>query len=363
MLRVTGLEKRYAGSKALAVRGVSFEVAQGEFFTLLGPSGCGKTTTLRSVAGLEVPDSGEILLDGRPVFSAARRLAVPVNRRDIAMVFQSYAIWPHMTVAGNVGFPLEAKRVRGAEARRQVDRALDMVGLSAFADRPASLLSGGQQQRVALARAVVKEAKLLLLDEPLSNLDSKLREQMRAELRELQQRIGTTAIYVTHDQEEAMSLSDRVALMQDGRVVELGTPQQLYLRPRSQFTARFLGLAELVPCRILDRQGDEARLDTPFGPLVSRALPDAPDGALSLLLRPEHIEIADTALPGHGNVFRGTVRRAGFSGRHVDYQVQVGDRTIHVQASSAALRPVGSEVVLHIAPERCVVMQDRKGDT
>jgi iron(III) transport system ATP-binding protein len=356
MLHVEGLEKRYDRKRrdAFAVRDVALEVAEGEFFTLLGPSGCGKTTTLRSVAGLEMPDAGEIRIAGTTVFSAARRIALPIARRDIAMVFQSYAIWPHMTVAENVRFPLDALGVNGAEAGRRVARALEMVGLAAFRDRPAPLLSGGQQQRVALARAVVKEARLLLLDEPLSNLDARLREQMRVELRDLQRRIGTTAIYVTHDQEEAMALSDRVAVMRDGRVVECAPPRELYLRPRSVFAARFVGQADLLPCTVAGHKNGLLWLETPLGRLASTGAAPAP-GPLSLLIRPEHVELAaDEAGP---NLLRGTIRRVVFSGRLVEYLVETeGGASLRVQGTSATLRGEGEAVRLRLPPERCVVV-------
>jgi iron(III) transport system ATP-binding protein len=356
MLDVTGLEKRYDRRRvdAFAVRDVSLQVAEGEFFTLLGPSGCGKTTTLRSVAGLEMPDAGEIRIAGTMVFSAARRIALPVAKRDIAMVFQSYAIWPHMTVAENVRFPLDALGVTGAASARRVERALEMVGLGAFRDRPAPLLSGGQQQRVALARAVVKEARLLLLDEPLSNLDARLREQMRVELRDLQRRIGTTAIYVTHDQEEAMALSDRVAVMRDGCVVECAPPQDLYLRPRSVFAARFVGQADLLPCRVVGRGDGLTWLDTPLGRLASAG--EAPMAeTLSLLIRPEHVEIggADPL-----NRLEGVVRRVVFSGRLVEYLVETAHGArLRVQGTSATLRGDGEAISLRLPPERCVVVQ------
>jgi iron(III) transport system ATP-binding protein len=359
MLDIAGLEKRYDRRRAdaFAVRDVALRVGEGEFFTLLGPSGCGKTTTLRSVAGLEMPDAGEIAIAGRPVFSAARRIAVPVARRDIAMVFQSYAIWPHMTVAENVRFPLEAMRTPAAEAERRVARALEMVGLAAFRDRPAPMLSGGQQQRVALARAVVKQAKLLLLDEPLSNLDARLREQMRVELRDLQRRVGTTAVYVTHDQEEAMALSDRVAVMRDGRVMELAPPRDLYLRPRTVFAARFVGQADLLPCTLAGRDGVSTLLETPLGRIVSLAAPETPRPPLALLIRPEHVAFAEPGAVG-SNLLAGRIRRVVFSGRLVEYLVETAPGTaLRVQGTSAALRNEGEEVRLHLPPERCVVVE------
>jgi iron(III) transport system ATP-binding protein len=360
MLKVEKLLKRYdrANVDAFAVRDVSFDVAQGEFFTLLGPSGCGKTTTLRSVAGLEMPDEGEIEIAGKLVYSSRRGLAIPVAKRDIAMVFQSYAIWPHMSVGENVAFPLEAMGVRSADVKTRVERALEMVGLGEFRDRPAPMLSGGQQQRVALARAIVKEARILLLDEPLSNLDAKLRDQMRLELRDLQRRIGTTAIYVTHDQDEAMSLSDRVAVMSNGRIVELASPLELYLRPQSHFAARFVGQADLLDCRLIRRDGDAAEIETPLGMLRSETLPTDSSGPLSLLVRPEHIEVHAGTQSGP-NMVSGVIERLVFSGRIVEYFTRIGEHLVRVQGTSRAMFDAGSAVTLHLPPDRCVVVRGR----
>jgi len=372
MLEVIQLRKRYDrnDAQAFAVREVSFSVQSGEFFTLLGPSGCGKTTTLRSIAGLEMPDEGEIRIAGETVFSSAGGVAVPVNRRDIAMVFQSYAIWPHMTVGENVSFPLEALGVPSAEAARRVARALEMVGLAAFRDRPAPMLSGGQQQRVALARAFVKEARVLLLDEPLSNLDAKLREQMRVELRDLQRRVGTTTIYVTHDQEEAMSLSDRVAVMNDGRVVEVAAPRALYLRPRTRFAAQFVGQADLLDCTVVEMRDESCVVDTPLGRLRASASTPAGmgatasgegatqasgAGAASLLIRPEHIELHANAQSAPNEV-RGVIERVLFSGRIVEYVVKAGDQRVRVQGTSRAMFETGQSVVMELPPEHCVVV-------
>jgi iron(III) transport system ATP-binding protein len=358
MLRVAGLSKLYGhGMTAIAgITDVGFDVAPGEFFTLLGPSGCGKTTTLRSIAGLEQPSAGEIAINGKLVFSSARGILVPTARRDIAMVFQSYAVWPHMTIGENVAFPLEAQRMPAAEIRRRVEDALAMVGLAGLAARPAPLLSGGQQQRVALARAIVKGAPVLLLDEPLSNLDAKLREQMRRELRDLQRRLGTTAIYVTHDQEEALSMSDRIAVMQGGAIVELDTPTNLYFSPRTAFTARFIGQTDLWPSRILARSAGALLVVAPFGQLRSRSFPATLGETISLVVRPEHIEIADAAPPGASNVFAGTISQVAFSGRLVEYVVRVGETSVRVQSTSGRLWPVGAAVHLHLPPERCVVV-------
>jgi iron(III) transport system ATP-binding protein len=227
---------------------VSFDVAKGDFFTLLGPSGCGKSTTLQCIAGLETPDEGEIEMDGEVVLCTRRKLLVPANRRNIGMIFQSYAIWPHLSVFDNVAFPLVhgQQRVRGTDVKRRVMQALEMVQLADYAERPSPHLSGGQQQRVALARALVHEPRLLLLDEPLSNLDAKLRDAMRVELRLLVKSLGITTVFVTHDQLEAMSMSDQIALMRAGKVVQLGAPRDVYLRPNSAFAADFMGRSNMI---------------------------------------------------------------------------------------------------------------------
>ena len=357
MLAIADLAVEYRADTGpvRAVDGVSVEVAKGEFFTLLGPSGCGKTTTLRSVAGFETPCAGRIAIAGRTVFSARERIAVPVHRRDIAMVFQSYAIWPHMSVAENVAFPLGSAGIRGRAARERVARALDMVGLAAFIDRPATQLSGGQQQRVALARAIAKDAALLLLDEPLSNLDAQLREQMRGELAALRARLGATTLYVTHDQEEALSLSDRVALMRAGRVVECGTPQELYYRPRRLFTAQFIGRAEIVPCTVARREGGAALLETPLGAIVSKCGASDASGRASLMIRPEHLSIvpADARV---ANTLPGTVASAVFLGRLFEYEIALGGRRLKLQTLSTQPHAPGARVALHAPPERCVLI-------
>src|SRR6187551_3426607 len=229
-----------------AVRGVSFTVLHGEQLTLLGPSGCGKTTTLRAIAGLEKPVAGEIRIDGAPIYSAARDIHVPAEKRGLSMVFQSYAIWPHMTVFDNVAYGLRVRREEAAAIRDKVMRALALVQMQAFADRRASQLSGGQQQRVALARAFVFQPSVLLFDEPLSNLDAKLRADMRIELRELQHRLGVTSVYVTHDLEEALAMSDIIIVMRGGHIEQSGSPGDIYNRPRTRFVADFIGSANLI---------------------------------------------------------------------------------------------------------------------
>jgi iron(III) transport system ATP-binding protein len=268
---IRGLTKRYGDTTV--VDHLHLDIADGEFLTLLGPSGCGKTTTLRCVAGLERPDAGEIGIGGRTVVSATPRRFVPPERRDAGMVFQSYALWPHMTVRGNVAYPLRMRRRPRAEIPRRVHEALDMVGLDHLADRSVSVLSGGQQQRVALARALVARPSLLLFDEPLSNLDAKLRGSMRTELHELHRRVGTTSIYVTHDQVEALTLSDRIAVMHDGRIHQVGTPEQIYARPADRFVADFVGFENFLPATVVNATGDTVVVQVDGFPsaLVARA--------------------------------------------------------------------------------------------
>src|SRR3954454_14400582 len=254
MIRIRDLSMSYAtaGAAAPAVRGISLEIADGAFYTLLGPSGCGKTTTLRCVAGLERPDAGEIAIGNETVFSSERGIWVAPHERNLGMVFQSYAIWPHMSVLENVAFPLQYKKPRPSrrEARDRVMAALRLGRLEGFEDRPAPYLSGGQQQRLALARALVAEPRVLLLDEPLSNLDAKLREDTRIELRELVKRLGITTVYVTHDQLEALTMSDVVAVMNEGRIVQEDSPIEIYRSPKERFVANFIGLTNFLAGRV-----------------------------------------------------------------------------------------------------------------
>lgn len=365
MLKVSGLMMGYeqGHSSGLAVDDVSFEVQPGEFFTLLGPSGCGKSTTLRCVAGLEQPTAGRVEIGSQVVYDSAARVNLPAHVRDYSMVFQSYAVWPHLTVFENVAFPLRVQRRSKADIREQVTQALSLVGLEETSDRSATLLSGGQQQRVALARAIVKNAKLLLLDEPLSNLDAELRLEMRRELRTLQQQLGMTTIYVTHDQDEALNLSDRIALMRRGKVVELGKPQDLYLRPSDPFTARFIGQVDLVRCRVVSRRGEQVTLQSPFSaPIIAKAV-DArvsEGDDVELLIRPEHIEIqrSDSG-PGAAtgeNRLHGRVVETQFSGKLQECGVSVEGHVVRVQTLSREMFNVGDVVGLHFPVDRCIAV-------
>ena len=361
VLSVRGLQKCFPGNAAAAVAGLDLDIAAGEFFTLLGPSGCGKTTTLRMIAGLERPDAGVITLAGTPLCDAAAGRFLPPHRRDIAMVFQSYAIWPHMTVLENVLFPLESdSRFAPGERKRRGLLALEQVGLANLSARSSTLLSGGQQQRVALARAIVREAKLILLDEPLSNLDAALREQMRGELKDLQRRVGTTAIYVTHDQEEALQLSDRIALMCDGELADLGSPADLYLRPRTAFSANFVGRTKCYGCRVLGHEGNGAVVETELGPVRVAEHKQGSAVSFELMIRPEHIDIQsadeDGQVAGTANRFVGQVETVRFAGRTVSYAVRVGGAALEVLATSAHIFAAGDRVSVHLPPDRCVLL-------
>lgn len=359
LLSVQSLVKTYEGQDKPVVEDVNFTIQPGEFFTLLGPSGCGKTTTLRMIAGLERPDKGRIALDNDILSDSSDRRFTPPHRRNIAMVFQSYAIWPHMTVLQNVLFPLETLKLPQAERERRARAALERVGLESFATRSATMLSGGQQQRVALARAIVREAKLILLDEPLSNLDAALREQMRIELRHLQRQIGTTAVYVTHDQEEAMALSDRVAVMKGGRIADIGTPERLFSRPADAFVARFLGSTQEFRAQVSSHERNSTLLQTELGPIAAERN-DLPAGiACRLFIRPEHIECS---APGGGAgedeiLLRGRVREARFFGRMISYRIAVGAETVEALATSARSYEPGQDVDLRIPRRHLMVFR------
>jgi iron(III) transport system ATP-binding protein len=365
MLNVHELTKIYANrfdAQAGGIRDVSFTLPAGTFFTLLGPSGCGKTTTLRCVAGLERPDAGTVAVGERLLLDAASGVSVPMNHRGIGMVFQSYAIWPHMTVFENVAFPLRvAKRRRLAreEIRRAVEEALATVGLAGYGERPATRLSGGQQQRVALARAIVHRPQLLLLDEPLSNLDASLREEMRIELRRLQQQIGVTTIYVTHDQTEALSMSDLVAVMDRGRIVQLDAPREVYFRPANAFVAGFIGAANLLPglSAAAVAPGGIGTLVLDGGARMACMFPAgaAPGQAAHASLRPESITIAPNS-PAGANTLGGEVTGASFLGAGVRYDVRVGTLLLRVMAPADTAFTPGTPVQLAFAPNAAIAV-------
>jgi len=363
VLEVTGLHKGFetADGRVTAVDDVTFTVAAGQAFTLLGPSGCGKTTALRCIAGLERPGAGVIALDGAELFNAGTGTSVPPDRRGIGMVFQSYAIWPHMNVFDNVGFPLRIGRRPRAEIRDRVGWALDMVQLGGFAERDSTQLSGGQQQRLAVARALVQEPRLLLLDEPLSNLDAKLREEMREELKRLQSALDLTMLYVTHDQSEAIVLSDRIAVMNKGRILQEGPPREVYARPRSPFVAGFVGSSNLLEGVVADRLGEgRFRIETECGP-VSATSDEAlgRDEGVLVSLRPELIHL--TASPPAGGadatVWEVTVEGSTFFGDSTYYDVTCGGRSLRVRAGPQAGFDPGNRAFAAIATDDCVCVR------
>jgi iron(III) transport system ATP-binding protein len=347
-IRIESVSKSFG--QTVALDSVSLDVEPGEIFFLLGPSGCGKTTLLRVVAGLETADRGRVFLGERDVTH------VPARSREAVMVFQSYALWPHMSVERNVSFGLEVRSVPGAERKAAVRRALEQVRLGALAARKPGQLSGGQQQRVALARALVVRPRVLLLDEPLSNLDAALRSEMRGEIRRLCNEAGLTALYVTHDQHEAMAVADRIALLDAGRIAQVGTPRQIYTRPASRFAAEFMGVTNIIEARVAALE--PAALETPLGTLGAARLPGglAPGDAVLLSVRPE----AWRRGPGtHG--LRGSVTTAAFLGDHAEYGVQVqGGITLRVteQGSGADVPARGDAVELHVDPSDVVVIPD-----
>ncbi|MBL8688057.1 MAG: ABC transporter ATP-binding protein [Rhodospirillaceae bacterium] len=365
-LDVTGLSKVFRNTGdgiAGGIREANFSLAPGTFFTLLGPSGCGKTTTLRCVAGLEQPDSGAVRLGQETFFDAARGINVPLNLRNIGMVFQSYAIWPHMTVFENVAFPLRVAKGESyekAEVERLVGEALETVNLAGFQSRSATRLSGGQQQRVALARAIVRKPKLLLLDEPLSNLDAALREDMRNELKRLQKQVGVTTVYVTHDQAEALAMSDLVAVIDQGRMVQMGPPREIYFRPRNAFVAGFVGATNLVHGTVLDRvpanEVGAVRLDD--GRVVRCLFPDPTPASrrIAVSVRPETIQLSPASAPERAgfNRMTGTVVFAGFLGNMNRYSLRIGGDVMHANAAPEVNLAEGSEVAIDFSFESAV---------
>ncbi len=364
MIEVEGLSLTYRSDEEshLAVDQVSLRVERGQFYTLLGPSGCGKTTTLRCVAGLETPDAGEVRIDGELVSSSATGHWVAPNARGIGMVFQSYAIWPHMSVFDNVAFPLRygTGHVSAADVAVRVREALDLVQLPGLEDRPAPHLSGGQQQRLALARAFVMRPKVLLLDEPLSNLDAKLREEMRVELRHLVKAMEMTTIFVTHEQIEALTLSDVIAVMKDGRIVQEGTPLEIYQNPTDPFVADFIGQSNLLPGTVTASGADGAllRVDSPVGALLCAARPDLGPGApVIVAIRPEHVELTADG-DGATNALEGVMEATSFIGNAMDCVVRVGERPFRVLLHPDHTPPVGTRVTLHVAARHCLAMAD-----
>jgi iron(III) transport system ATP-binding protein len=387
VLSVRSLCTEYPGERGQPIRAaknVSFDVPAGKLFTLLGPSGCGKTTTLRSIAGLERPTSGEIAVHGKLMSSAEQNIFVAPNRRNFGMVFQSYAIWPHMTVFQNAAFPLEVRG--GATSRKmsrkaiaeKVTRVLEAVGLADLAGRAATKLSGGQQQRLALARALVMEPQLLLLDEPLSNLDAKLRERMRFELKRLQRKLGLTTVYVTHDQSEALALSHMIAVMNEGQVVQIGTPRDIYEGPCNRFVADFVGTTNFLDAVVIDATmaagegGGRYRVRTALGDLGVHSLDRlAENDRVAVSVRPEDVGLSDEPRPpgggdggnfaGADNCFVAVVEAKAFLGDCLDFQIRIGEARLLARAHPSLRTPIGDKVYVRMRAEKCIALADRGG--
>ncbi|HET6264800.1 MAG TPA: ABC transporter ATP-binding protein [Usitatibacter sp.] len=365
MLRVDGLFTEYPnehGEIVKAAQDVTFTVPEGKLFTLLGPSGCGKTTTLRSIAGLEKPRLGEIAVNERVVYSSSRGVFVAPNRRGFGMVFQSYAIWPHMNVFQNAAFPLEVgeKKMSRQQVRDKVMSVLKAVQLDHLADREATKLSGGQQQRLALARALVMEPALLLLDEPLSNLDAKLRHHLRFELKRLQRELKITTVYVTHDQSEALALSHEIAVMNEGRIQQIGSPREIYERPANAFVADFVGSTNFLDGSVLGPDGGDSRyrVRTEIGDLTVLATEALrADEKVLISVRPEDVELSESRPGAASNVWEGRVDQKVFLGEVLDYQVKLGDRTLLSRQHPSLRTPVGNAIFIQLDPEKCIALK------
>ena len=355
-VKVDSVSKRFAHrvkGEIYAARDVSLDVAPGEFLTLLGPSGCGKTTTLRMIAGFDHPDDGRILLGGQDV------TGLPANRRNIGFVFQNYALFPHLSVFENVAYGLRVRGQAESEIAANVGQVLALVGLAGYDQQFSGQLSGGEQQRVALARAIVIAPRVLLFDEPLSNLDAKLRVQMRQEIRALQRRLGITTVYVTHDQEEAMAVSDRIAVMNQGSVVQIGTAEDLYHRPASSFVAQFVGRVNLLDGRVVDIAGDTARIAAMGGIITAKAVPAglARGEAVHVVLRPEAIQVERD---GAANAaLQATVVSCTFLGEKIEYLLRCGDTTLQMvryNAGPGEVIPEGATVTLRVVEDAVAVL-------
>jgi iron(III) transport system ATP-binding protein len=341
---------------SVAVDHIDLSVQKGEMLTLLGPSGCGKTTTLRCIAGLERPEAGQIVIDGQAMLSPG---FVPPSKRGIGMVFQNYAVWPHMRVFNNVAYGLKLEKWSRPQIRTRAMQALEMVGLGNLEDRYPGQLSGGQQQRVALARALVRNPKVLLLDEPLSNLDAKLREKMRFEIKSLAQRMGITSVYVTHDQAEAMVISDRIAVMQAGRVVQIDTPQQIYAQPANRFVADFIGAMNFIPAEVAQFSAEAVAVRTAFS---DRLLCQQPAQKMHhgtrvfASIRPEDVEVfADSPGP-RPNLFKGTIAHRAYLGNFLYFFVNINGESIRVQVPHHLPQAEGEALYLYLNPQKCKIL-------
>jgi iron(III) transport system ATP-binding protein len=356
-IRIRGVSKRYfsEGKTITALDDVDLTIAPNRIFTLLGPSGCGKTTLLRCIVGLETPDSGEVSIGGQLVWSKERNVNVPTEQRGLGMVFQTYAIWPHMDVFDNVAYPLQVRGVGGDEIRARVTKALRFVRLEGYEGRPATRLSGGQQQRVALARALIAEPKVILFDEPLSNLDAKLREETRKELKAFLGGLAITGVYVTHDRVEALALSDAIAVMRAGRIVEIGTPQKIYFNADTQFVADFIGRANLVKARVRAQEPGRTIVDCGLGTIACERREAAPGAEVTLCVRPEFIHVGKGEAAGE-NVVNGRVESRVFVGEAWESEIRAGSELLMARIDPDAGIGVGDPVNFRLDPAHCLLV-------
>jgi ABC-type Fe3+/spermidine/putrescine transport system ATPase subunit len=356
-IEIQNLFKRF--KKVVAINHIQLDVEKGEMLTLLGPSGCGKTTTLRCIAGLEKPDEGDIVIDGKPMLSQG---FVEPSKRGIGMVFQNYAVWPHMKVYNNIVYGLKIQKMSRQQMNEKAQKVLELVGLSGLEDRYPAQLSGGQQQRVALARALVGNPKVLLLDEPLSNLDAKLREELRFEIKSLVRRMGITAVYVTHDQAEAMVISDRIAVMNSGNVVQLGTAEEIYAKPANRFVADFIGTMNFMPGKIFQvLQGtNQAYVDTEFSEKMLCTMPESnavtAGEEVYASIRPEDVEIFTEPPQSGENLFKGTIAHKAYLGNFLYFFVDVNNTMIRVQVPHYVPQEEGQELYLFLSPQKCMIL-------
>jgi iron(III) transport system ATP-binding protein len=348
-IHVESLVKQFGEQRALD--DVSFTATDGELLTLLGPSGCGKSTTLMSIAGFQQPEAGRIAVGADTFFDAAQRVNVPAERRNLGIVFQSYAVWPHMTVFQNLAFPLKVRKLRKREIGERVRRVLELVEMAPYADRYPHQLSGGQQQRVALGRALTYSPSVLLLDEPFSNLDAKLRERARAWVKELQRELGLTTIFVTHDQDEALSMSDRVVVMNFGEIQQVGTPEEIYRRPASRFVAEFVGRVNLIEGRVSG--GSDGAVVVDVADSYQLTVPaSGVSGEVTIAVRPEAVTLgADT---NGTNTWDARVQTVAFLGDHYEYELAAGPLALTVQSPR---RVEGEQLRVHIPPDACSVVE------
>lgn len=355
-IRIRNLSKNYfsEGKTIKALADVDLTIPANQIFTLLGPSGCGKTTLLRCIVGLEIPDSGEIAIGDDIVWSKEKNIFIPPEKRGLSMVFQTYAIWPHMNVFDNVAYPLQTHRQGKEGIRRRVQKTLRFVQLDGFENRPATKLSGGQQQRVALARALVAEPKVILFDEPLSNLDAKLREETRKELRRFLTELKITAVYVTHDRIEALSLSDALAVMKDGHIVEIGTPNKIYFDSDHRFVADFIGRANLIEGTVRAVKNSNLIIDSDIGEIVCKKSVDISTGdGVTLCIRPEFIRLEASEGRHNRNIFRGRVESLVFVGEAYEGEIRIADRRLIIRIEPTNSVKEGDEIAISFEPDHC----------